>query len=491
MMLMTSGSVLMMFFVAAPPATVTPADLAKRLNDHASVNVPGDQTCWSILSPALKAIGDVPDSDPPITVEDVWPGMSDWSELSSWAASHPEMGTAIEQAAQRPVFGLPYGRGGVTPEDFEAGLYIDLGGDDRLVPPTFRYLEALHEMAVWTAVEAFRLGEAGQGEKAIVLLLDQVMVLRRLADREFMGEKEVAIRAMTQGLNLIREVMFRYQSDLSSELLTKLAIHEIPALRPGSESLFLPTFDRRWCEALLENAFRHDLGTPHPTEFPAVFTQVQSEASPIHRFGIRRRWEMLQDGHDSLAYSQERLGLVFDDWWLRWRADPTDEMGSMILNRQSQFEMLNSGRFAAIDAVIHDMQTLFDARDRLLMEVNATATSAGILSYKIDRGHYPVELRLCFGTTMDKSWAADEHAMISGGYRPWLQYRRLDRPLAIDVGTTRVTVEPGTGLLYSTGLDGLDDRGVLHVDEKGRGDLLIWPPPRDLVRDQAPEGGGE
>jgi len=490
-MLALAGTWMVAMVGGMTPSSVTPADLATRLNDHASVNVPERETVWGVLGPAIASLGHPPDSDPPLSMQDVWPGMADWSALSAWAGSKTDMAAAIELAAQRPVFGLPYGREAVSTEDVAAGRFVDLGDGERLLAPDFRYLDALNTVEVWAAAEAYRLGEEGKAEEAITLLLDEVMVMRRLADREFMREKEAAIRAMTQGLVVLRDVMYRFRDDLTPEFLTQLAIHEIPALRPGPESLFLPTFDRRLCEALLENAFRQDLGTPHDTEFQAVFTQVQADNGPLHRFGVRRRWEMLQDGHDSLEYSHERLGLVYDDWWLRWRADPIDPLGQLILNRQSQFELLNAGRFAAIDAVIHDMQTLFDARDRLRMEVNATATAAGLLSYKIDRGHYPVELRLCFGTTMEKTHAVDEHAMISEGYRPWLQYRLVDSPLAIDIGTTRVTVEPGTGLLYSTGLDGLDNRGVLHVDEHGRGDLLIWPPPRDLVRDQHGDAGSQ
>ncbi len=40
------------------------------------------------------------------------------------------------------------------------------------------------------------------------------------------------------------------------------------------------------------------------------------------------------------------------------------------------------------------------------------------------------------------------------------------------------------GLLYSTGRDGLDSLGKLHVDEQSRGDLIYWPPPQELVREQ-------
>jgi hypothetical protein len=116
------------------------------------------------------------------------------------------------------------------------------------------------------------------------------------------------------------------------------------------------------------------------------------------------------------------------------------------------------------------------------MEVNATATAAGLAAYFEQRGTYPQELRLAFGITMDKTHAIDTHASINEEYRPWFRYHRLEAPLDIDVGTVRVQVPAGIGLLYSAGLDGLDGYGTLHVDEMGRGDLIIWPPPREMVR---------
>ena len=259
---------------------------------------------------------------------------------------------------------------------------------------------------------------------------------------------------------------------------------EVASLLPGRVSLFMPENDRLLGEALLANAFDPTLGTPDATEFPAIFTDVQTKDRPLQRFGARNRWEELRAAHDSHEQSEERLKLIFDDWWCRWRSDDTTTMGRLILDRQSQFELLNTGRFAAIDTVIRDMRDLFDLRDRFIVQVNATATAAGLAAYKRDRGNYPKELRIAFGISIDKFQAVDEFALFSEGYRPWFVYRYLDQKRELDVGKTRVWLEPGTGLLYSTGRDGIDSIGKLHVDEQGRGDLIIWPPPQELVREQ-------
>ena len=90
---------------------------------------------------------------------------------------------------------------------------------------------------------------------------------------------------------------------------------------------------------------------------------------------------------------------------------------------------------------------------------------------------------MAFGITINKDWAVDQYAVLSEGYRPFLRYRYLEEDRSLDVGTIRVTIPKGTGLLYSAGLNGLDDLAWTHVSERGRGDLVIWPPPRELVRE--------
>lgn len=484
-LIQTCAIVGLSFGFIAGSGSVTPTDLAAQLNLHESVSAAADETSWQVLAPPLRALAATPDTQEPLTPQSIWPGMADWKAVSAWAQSGSGLGKAIEIAAKRPSFGLKYGRESVEAGDVELNLFVDLGQpDDRLLLPTFPYLEVMRRMATWTVAETYRLAEAGKAEAGLTLMLDELMVLRKLADREFQEEKQTAIHMINEGLEVFRGVMYRYLKDLSPAFLKQLAYVEIGSLRPSRVSLFMPENDRLLCQALLANAFDHSLGTPDIVEFPAVFTDVQTADRPLQRFGARNRWESLRLQHDSLETSNERLHLIFDDWWRRWRSDDMTQMGSLILDQQSQFELLNVGRFAAIDSVIHDMKELFTARARLLVEVNATATAAGIAGYKQERGVYPKEMRIAFGITLDKPFAVDDYALIADGYRPWFVYRYISKRRELDVGKTRVWLEPETGLLYSAGRDGMDGLGKLHVDEQGRGDLIIWPPPIELVREQ-------
>ena len=465
--------------------SVSPADLASQLNSHASVDAPAGETAWAALAPEIRNLPAPPDTAEPLRQDSIWPGMADWDAVSQWAASGKALRTAITDAAQRPVFGIKYGVDAAAPEDAAAGLVVALGtADGRLILPSFEYLNGVAQMTIWTAAETYRLAEAGKPEEGLTLLLDELMVLRRLADREFMDEKEATLTMLASGLHVFRDVVYRYMDGISGSFLTHAALHDLPSLSPGRESLFMPEHDMRLCESLLQNSFDQSLGLPLADEFPAVFTEVQVAATkrPLQRFGARRRWESIYQGQDSLEANKARLQLIFDDWWRRWRSSDEDMMGQLILDQQSQFELMNIARFAAIDAVIHDMRNLIEARGRLQMEVNAAATAAGLAAYRIERGVYPQELRTAFGITMSKPLAKDGHATVSEGYRPWFRYRRLDAPIDLDIGTTRVELPAGMGLLYSTGRDGVDGLAVRHADERWQGDLVIWPPPDSLVR---------
>ncbi|MBT4768403.1 MAG: hypothetical protein HOO04_08575, partial [Phycisphaerae bacterium] len=135
------------FGFAAGSGTVTPTDLAAQLNVHESVSATADETCWQVLAPPLRALSVVPDTQEPLTLRSIWPGMADWKAVSAWALSGADLGKAIETAANRPSFGLKYGRESVEAGDIALNMFVDLGQpDERLLLPTFPYLESVRRM---------------------------------------------------------------------------------------------------------------------------------------------------------------------------------------------------------------------------------------------------------------------------------------------------------------------------------------------------------
>lgn len=465
-------------------AEMDPAELAGRLNEHRSVTGSDEDKAWPVLVGPLRALPLPPDEIGGVTAATIWPGMPGWESVAKWAADNPDLGAAIRTSATRAKIGLLYGASAVDAGDVDLGLYVDIGArDGRTVRPTFPYLQHIRRMSAWVTAEAYRRMEAGQIREGLGLLVDQLFVLRLVADREFLGEKVEAIKQLNESLRVFRGVIYRYMDQIPGELLVDIGLHELPYLRPDRARLFIPEHDRLVCEILLEHAFHERTGTARADAFPQIFTDLQAENEPLSRFGARRRWEWLQSGHDSLEASRERLGLIYDDWWRRWRADKGSDLGRLIQTEQSQFETVNTARFAAIVAAIRDMRELFSLRDELLMQTYGTATAVGLAAYRNERGVYPNQIRYTYGLTMNKRRDHDVWDSELSGFL----YRFSDKKRPLDVGPLRVWIPEDMGLLYSVGRNAYDEFGVLHLVEEGTGDYILWPPPAELIREQAPK----
>ena len=110
----------------------------------------------------------------------------------------------------------------------------------------------------------------------------------------------------------------------------------------------------------------------------------------------------------------------------------------------------------------------------------ATASAAALASYVQDRDTYPSAMRLLYGITGSKAYDMDIHDLDRRGF----VYRVPKVRKSVDIGRTRVWLEPGVGLLYSVGRDGIDGLAARHINVESGGDLLIWPPAHTLVREQ-------
>jgi hypothetical protein len=469
----------LMCVVASGQAATGPKELAEKLNTHRSVQGSDEEKAWPVLVEYLQSLPPMPDGAM-APINEIWPGMDGWPQAAAWASQQDGLAEAVSDASGRLKLGLAYGRSAVAPESLSAGLFIDLGQDDVVARPKFPYLKAFDRLAQWIAVESNRLIEEGKVEEGVDLLIDGIFIMRLVSDREFLDEKSWGMQRLIDLLEVLRDVMYRNTDNISAELLNRISLKDMPAIRPDRARLFIPEHDRLVCQVFLENAF-HEVHGGDSRDFPRIYTDLQARSEPLSRFGARRRWESLYEGHDSLKSSLERLDHVYDDWWRRWRVNPQSAMGKVILAELSQFETINPARFAAMLVAIRDMQGLFELRDDLVFEVNAAATSAGLAGYLVDRGVYPHEMRMTYGISTSKVFDQDIHDPDFSAFK----YRVRDQRNPVDVGTIRVWIEPDTGLLYSVGRDGFDGIGERHLAVDSDGDLIIWPPPDTLVRLQS------
>ena len=450
-------------------------DVLRQLNRTASVVGTKDSKSYPVVFAAYLRLTAPPE---PVTAAfntlTIHPGMSRWSEAAGWAESNPAMAKAIRTCEEKTLFGLPYGRADVEPEFQDADLMAEIGSGGSLRNNRFPYLDAIDVITAFATAETYRLLEAGRMEDALDLYLANIFLLRQCCDREFLDEQLYGISLLIESLENLRDMMWKYRERIDAESFGVIAIRKLPFLRPDRSRLLLPEGDRVVSEALIKEVFDSG-GQADREKFAATFASIQSNDSPLTRFGAARRWRMIAEVHDSKESSVERLELVYDDWWRRWRVEEYDP----ILEFGTQFERTNPVRFAAVIYSTQDVEKLFAVRNELIAHVYGTAMVAGLCGYHRTFGTYPKTTDMMYAQVVRKRSDRDP---FDTGFAPF-KYRVLRDRLAIDTLSGRVFVDSGQCILYSKGRDNEDGRGRVHRDDGASGDIVMWPPMKVLLRE--------
>ncbi|MCH2152695.1 MAG: hypothetical protein MK089_05080 [Phycisphaerales bacterium] len=461
-------------------------ELLASLNSDDSIRGDDSSKAWQVLFDAYLKMSPPPQPVGPLfNLDTIWPGMSDWSSVMQWAKSNPGMADAVIQASERAIIGLPYGCQNVPSTYAEKGLCIDIDVSEGQRTLSFGYLDAVDVIAAYCTAEIYRRLESGDTDGGIKLMMAQLTVMRMFCDRQFMDEKLSNILMLTRCLSNARDCFWKYMDQISVEQFQQIAMREIPYLRPDRARLLIPEADRLVADAVLQDVFDEVTGDPIPERFAVVFTRIQAEQEPLTRLGAAKRWRNIAMQHGSFEASRERLKLIYDDWWRRWRLR---EYGDLV-TYPSEFDKTNAMRYAGVLLSIENIQQLFLIRNNLRVAVYGTAVSAALCAFKRDNGSYPASIdnratRL-YGSYLSKKMDADPYY-----YREELngldsfRYRVLRKETSLDVGVERLWLEAGEALLYSLGGNQEDDLGAEHVDGGDEQDIVLWPPVKALLRQE-------
>jgi hypothetical protein len=476
------------FAVAQAPASASNdmaqaiAKLFKQLNDQPSVKTTEDNKSYRIIWDAYLQLTPPPmPVGPEFNLNTIHPKMSQWAAVATWAESNGAIAQAILKVRDKIVFGLPYGTEALDSKYVTAKLTALVGADGVLRKNEFLYLEAIDTIAAFVTAETYRLLEAGQIKPALDLAIAHAFLVRQLCDREFLAEKFHSIALLTDVLDNLRDQFYLYFDKISAEEFTRLAKQEIPYLRPDRNRLLMPEADRLFAAAVIEEVFDSKTNSPDVDKFASTFAEVQSREAPLTRFGAAKRWRNIAEVHGSRQASLERLNLIYDDWWRRWRVQEYDE----ILSFDTQFERTNPIRYAAVIFSLQNVEALFQVRNKLIVEVNGTAAAAGLCGYKKSFGVYPDQLEKCYAQFMLKRSDADPY---DREIRPFIYFLVDKERVSIDTPAGRLWLDPSDKpcLLLSVGQDHEDQRGVTHSHHGATTgeDIVIWPPVTAMEREQ-------
>lgn len=475
-MISSLAAVLLLTSTTASGNAPSRSDILRQLNQSSTIAISERNASYRVLFDAYLDL-----TEPPrpvggsFNIATIHPGMPDWNRVASWGEANQQMAEAILEAERRVQVGLPYGEENVSDTYRRAGLYAMVGDENSLRRIDFPYLDALATISAFATAEIYRLYEENKTERAFELSIAHIFAIRQFCDREFLEEKMYGIMLLTQALEVMRDQLYLYRDQLSPEQLRDFAVREIPMLRPDRNRLFMPENDRIVAEALIREVF-DDRGQPDRTRFPQTFADVQSRDEPLSQFGAYRRWAMIADVHAPLEASLERLQLIYDDWWRRWRVQEYDP----ILDFPTEFNQTNAIRYAAVIHSLRDLQGLFDARNQLIVAANGTALAAGLCGYERRYGRFPDNHNRLYAEFVRKITDADPYDRSYGHFR----YRFLNSRHAVDTPNGRVWIDSGHGVLYSRGKNHFDNRAEQHTDDGIEGDIIVWPPIRALSREQ-------
>lgn len=458
---------------AASPARAQFEDVARELNAMGNTALEANKS-YKILFDAYLDL-----TTPPMNVGvefnalTIHNKMSQWPAVSEWAKANQNMGKAIIAVKTKEIIGLPYGLEGIDARYKNANLSVDLAPNGDLRNIQYGYLKAMETMTAYTVAEMYRLFEAGESKAAWDLGTSMMWVLRQQCDRVTLAEKQHGMRGLSNLLTTFRDMMYVFRDSMTKEDLVRVAVNEIPYLWPNDRRLAMPEGDQVIARKLLSLVF-DESGQPDRDKFIETFSVLQSKKEPYTIFGAARRWGTIADVHGSLEASNLKLTAIYDDWWRRWRMS----RGDFFTGSKTQFTITNHIRYAAVLFSLSDIQSLFDERPVLQVNINGTAISAGLVAFWKQIGTAPDRIEMVYGQTARKRSDLDP---FESDYKPFI-YKKLSAQTPINAPPGRVML---TGaLLYSRGADLVDDSAVSHSPDGLTSDIVIWPPINALAREQ-------
>ena len=471
----------LLLLVSAARATAEDANVAKALNAQFKDVTSKNRTNGPVLAAYLKMTA------PPFEVgEDfnqgtVWQKMKGWDRVSAWAKANEPMGQALVDAQYGLVFGLGYGSGAADPAVVKAGIYIKLGDGVDVARIEYGYFRAIRTIGAYAAAEMYRLGEAGDFAGAFKIGVAYARLLRQVCEQSMLEEKLFALENLCETLSVHRDFMHTYLKRLPVDVMKNVALKEYPFLRPSDNEkmrrLQMPEGDRIVTEAVLKQALSASGGSGvDPEKFAQVVGAQSSPEGSLQRFNTQEMWRRVSQVHGSMEASSDKLLDVYDDWWRRWRVRPFTAWHLV----PTEFSRANPIKYAAVMAMVRDMERVFAWRNVAIAEVNGTVMSAGLCGYYgVFKQTWPFDRERAYTMFFQKRYDFDPFDKSYGR----LQYRFLaSEREAIETPLGRVWASGC--MVWALGVNNEDDDGTKHSTDGADGDLLIWPPVRALAREE-------
>jgi hypothetical protein len=503
------GSVL---FTSASPAQ--DGTFVKNANRAYEV-YPASRRSDMVLLPVLAAMTAPPARVAYLEDASLLPATSvDFPAAAEWAQAPAQRAAleALDQVTRETdwtkayAFAQPYGADAVEPAMVRAGQYSEVGDPPMLAAVQHLFLPRLDRLACLVNVEATRRAAAGEVAQACDVLVDWVFFGRQMADRVMGREAAWGLRAMNQGLERLRDVVYldmtagrRLTAQDLRALLERLA--ETGYTDVGR--IGFPPGDRIAAEQVLARVYPGH--TVDEAVFAPTMARLGSAAHPLRLFSEWSRWRTAAAAQSDAPTARRLLTGLFDDWRARWQAGWYD----LRQNVTPAYTLLPKESNAAIAQSVPDLGELIELRQIARTELVGTRTTLALIGHLYTHGSMATQLSVVRPQWLPTIESDPFNPERLSGPKAWMNYlvpmrdtpknsRGEPVPYEVSVVTNdptkpvnrRLTDE--TFMVLSMGANGKFEYGILNQNTAKRldtpADYLIFPPVVSLQRQVLVDG---
>lgn len=438
-----------------------------------------------------------------------------WTDWKAWAEGAPQQAvlavlptiTAETDYRRAYSFAQPYGIEGVSIELISKEMYTDLGDPPLLARARHLYMPKLETLETLVHVEASRLMETGEADKALKLMADWAMFARQFADRPMLIEKRWALDALDLALIRLRDLAYQDFRSADRKMTTEALVETVDRFRTRNGYIDLDRLQLPMGEFAARQQLIHRVMVPgggvNAAEFSRELARITTVERPLRRFAAAAYWDSMAAGHSGDLDTRRQLVRIRDDWVRRWSLPPYDP----VLANRSDYQKAVRGRpqFALLDAGLETFEELFPLRHKLRVEAAGTRMGLAAYAFVVTNRNLPpglaaVRPQFTKGAPLDK----DPYTKRGADIQYFVPMRDTPRDehgreklyrIALFPPKPHPEFEVPMGkdhfILYSAGPDDLPGMAAnLTQDRRGvPGDYLLWPPLLSLERTYLKEQG--
>lgn len=371
----------------------------------------GNQSLDTTLFPAVAAMTERPEvlvdwrEDSLLTTDS-----ADWKDAEKWAMEEPQR-KALEALAKigdtKVKYGvtLPYDGKDVDAAWVKAGLWVEPGPGGVLMDAQPHYIEGLSPLLSLVTIEATRLTNAGEGEKALRVLHDMLRLGRVIADRPMIDEKLAGVQMMLDAAERMRDVVYvKPGSFKSAQIIT--AIQDLDERLVQVMRIRLPEYSRLAADQIVEKTMT-ERGGVDQGKFAATLSRLTSSGRPLMRFSEAARWRAVGAAHAGWFDTKDEIAKVWGDYTTRWELpDLYDHMH----DRPTDYSKMDTTRFTLVAAAMDGLEDMRAHRMGLLAEMSGTRASLAVAAYQIERNTQPPGLQAVVPTFARREYLEDPYS---------------------------------------------------------------------------------